>query len=242
MVQVAPLRYDTAFKKAFSQPAVFCGFASDVLGVEIHIEKVHQGYRYLKPVGQVDIEYDLFAEDEEARIVVEIQHVKERDFFDRFLYYHLISLVEQVKSSRDYQINQTVYTIVVLTSPSLDTGIDCSVLMGDISFVNEFRRKVDVYPHQLVFLVPRMVNEETPPGIKAWLELIADSLDDRMDETRYPSPIFQQVIEAIELDNLSPVERRNLKDEVVWEDALREDFERGRQKGLKEGQAEGLRE
>ncbi len=70
MVQVAPLRYDTAFKKAFSQPAVFCGFASDVLGVEIHIEKVHQGYRYLKPVGQVDIEYDLFAEDEEARIVV----------------------------------------------------------------------------------------------------------------------------------------------------------------------------
>ncbi len=147
-----------------------------------------------------------------------------------------------MKSSRDYQINQTVYTIVVLTSPSLDTGIDCSVLMGDISFVNEFRRKVDVYPHQLVFLVPRMVNEETPPGIKAWLELIADSLDDRMDETRYPSPIFQQVIEAIELDNLSPVERRNLKDEVVWEDALREDFERGRQKGLKEGQAEGLRE
>ncbi|MBI1922726.1 PD-(D/E)XK nuclease family transposase [Candidatus Poribacteria bacterium] len=135
MVQVVPLRYDTAFKKAFSQPTIFCQFVHDVLRVDIQIEKVHQGYRYLKPVGQVDIEYDLFAEDETTRMVVEIQHVKERDFFDRFLYYHLISLVEQVKSSRNYQIDKTVYTVVVLTSPSLDTGIDCSVLMGDISFV-----------------------------------------------------------------------------------------------------------
>ncbi len=246
MVQVVPLRYDTAFKKAFSQPTIFCQFVHDVLGVDIQIEKVHQGYRYLKPVGQVDIEYDLFAEDEATRMVVEIQHVKERDFFDRpdgsgsrfardFLYYHLVSLVEQVKSSRNYQIDKTVYTVVVLTSPSLDTGIDCSVLMGDISFVNEFRRKVEIYPHQLVFLVPRLVNEETPEGIKAWLELIADSLDDEIDESRYVSPIFQQVIEAIEMDNLSPEERRKLKDEAVWEDALKADYEKGREDGLREG-------
>ncbi|MBI1923811.1 hypothetical protein HYR99_06130, partial [Candidatus Poribacteria bacterium] len=59
----------------------------------------------------------------------------------------LISLVEQVKSSRNYHFDKTVYTVVVLTGSSLDTGIDCSVLMGDISFVNEFRRKVEVYPH-----------------------------------------------------------------------------------------------
>ena len=253
MVQVVPLRYDTAFKKAFSQPAIFCQFVHDVLGVDIQIEKVQQGYRYLKPVGQVDIEYDLFAEDEDARIVVEIQHVKERDFFDRpdgsgsrfardFLYYHLVSLVEQVKSSRNYHFDKTVYTVVVLTGSSLDIGIDCSVLMGDISFVNEFWRKVAVYPHQLVFLVPRLVNEETPQGIKTWLELIADSLDDEIDETQYPSPVFQQVIEAIELDNLSPEELRKIKDEAVWEDALREDFEKGRQEGLREGRQEGLRE
>lgn len=239
MVRVVPLRYDTAFKKAFSQPEVFCQFVHDILGIDIQIEEVHRGYKYLKPVGQVDIEYDLFAEDEKSRIVVEIQHVKERDFFNRFLYYHLISMVEQVKSSRNYNLNRTVYTVVVLTSPSLDTGIDCSLLIGDISFVNEFRQKVNIYPHQLIFLVPRLVNDETPEGIKAWLELIADSLDDELDETRYDSPIFQRVIDAIEWDNISPEELRKVKDEAVWDDTLEEEHERGRTEGREEGLQQG---
>ncbi|MCZ6678882.1 MAG: PD-(D/E)XK nuclease family transposase [Candidatus Poribacteria bacterium] len=170
MVRVVPLRYDTAFKKAFGQPEIFCQFVHDVLGIDLHIEKVNRGYKYLKLVGQVDIEYDLFAEDEEARIVVEIQHVKERDFYDRFLYYHLISMIEQVKNSRSYKLEKSVYTVVVLTSPARDRGIDYSVAVGDISFVNEFQRKVEVYPHQLVFLVPRLVNDETPEAIKAGVD------------------------------------------------------------------------
>ena len=33
MAQVIPLRYDTAFKKAFGQPEIFCQFAEDVLVV-----------------------------------------------------------------------------------------------------------------------------------------------------------------------------------------------------------------
>jgi len=239
MVQVVPLRYDTAFKKAFSQLEVFCQFVHDVLGIDIHIDKVHRGYKYLKPVGQVDIEYDLFAEDEESRIVVEIQHIKERDFFDRFLYYHLISLVEQVKSYRNYHLDKTVYTLVVLTSPSGEQWSDCSVLIGNLSFVNEFKQRVEIYPHQLIFLVPRLVNEETPAGIKGWLELILDSLDDEIDETRYTSPVFQKVVDAVQLDNISPEELRKIKDEAVWEDALKEDFERGREEGRKEGREEG---
>ncbi len=246
MVQVVPLRYDTAFKKAFSQLEVFCQFVHDVLGIDIHIDKVHRGYKYLKPVGQVDIEYDLFAEDEEARIVVEIQHIKEHDFFDRFLYSHLISLVEQVKSYRNYHLDKTVYTLVVLTGPSSEQSLprsigggDFSVLIGNLSFVNEFKQRVDVYPHQLIFLVPRLVNEETPAGIKGWLELILDSLDDEIDETCYDSPVFQKVIDAIQLDNISPEELRKIKDEAVWDDALKEDFEKGREEGLREGLRQG---
>ncbi|MBI1922723.1 PD-(D/E)XK nuclease family transposase [Candidatus Poribacteria bacterium] len=190
MIQVVPLRYDTAFKKAFSQPAIFCQFVHDVLGIDLQIEKVYRGYKYLKPVGQVDIEYDLFAEDEKARIVVEIQHIKERDFFDRFLYYHLISMVEQVKSSRNYRFERTVYTVVVLTGPPGENGLDCS----------------------------------------------------EIDETRYNSPAFQQVIEAIKEDNISPEELRRIIDERVWDEALKEDFEKGRREGREEGLREGLEE
>ena len=220
MAQVVPLRYDTAFKKAFSQPEIFCQFAEDVLGIKFHTDEVHRGYKFLEPIGQVDIEYDLFAEDPESRIVVEIQHVKEGHFYDRFLYYHLINLVEQVKNSKAYQFDQTVYTIVVLTSPYSENEIDFSVAITDFNPVNEFNRKVNVYPHQLVFVVPRMVNDKTPSGIKVWLELVLDSLDGEIDESRYRSPIFERVIDAVKLDNISPAERRVLKDEESWEDTL----------------------
>ena len=220
MTQVVPLRYDTAFKKAFSQPEIFCQFAEDVLGIKFHTDEVHRGYKFLEPIGQVDIEYDLFAEDPESRIVVEIQHVKERHFYDRFLYYHLINLVEQVKNSKAYQFDRTVYTIVVLTSPYSESEIDFSVAITDFNPINEFSRKVDVYPHQLVFVVPRMVNDKTSSGIKAWLELLLDSLDGEIDESHYNSPIFERVIDAVKLDNISPAERRVLKDEESWEDTL----------------------
>ena len=229
MAQVVPLRYDTAFKKAFSQPDIFSQFAEDVLGIEFHVDKVQQGYKFLKPVGQVEIEYDLFAEDPESRIVVEVQHVKERHFYDRFLYYHLVNLVEQVKSSKAYEFGHTVYTIVVLTSPSRVTGIDFSVAIADFNPVNEFNRKVEAYPHQLVFLVPRMVNEETPPGIKLWLNLVLDSLDGEIDESRYASPVFEKVIHSVTRDNISPSELRVLKDEEDWEDSLIYEYGRGRE-------------
>ena len=230
MTQVIPLRYDTTFKKAFSQPEIFCQFAEDVLGIEFHTDEVHRGYKFLEPIGQVDIEYDLFAEDPESRIVVEIQHVKERHFYDRFLYYHLINLVEQVKNSKAYQFDRTVYTIVVLTSPYSESEIDFSVAITDFNPINEFSRKVEVYPHQLVFVVPRMVNEKTPSGIKAWLELVLDSLDGEVDESRHNSPIFERVIEAVKRDNISPAERRVLKDEESWEDTLIDEHNLGRQK------------
>ena len=235
MARVVPLRYDTAFKKAFSQPDIFCQFAKDVLGIEFHTNEVHQGYKFLKPVGQVDIEYDLFAEDPESRIVVEVQHVKERHFYNRFLYYHLINLVEQVKSSKAYEFGQTVYTIVVLTSPSRENEIDFSVAIADFNPVYEFSRKVGAYPHQLVFLVPRMVNDKTPSAIKVWLELVLDSLDGEIDESRYTSPMFEKVIDAVTLDNISPSDLRVLKNEEDWEDSLVYEHKRGLEKGLEEG-------
>ena len=95
MTEVIPLQSGVMFKHAFGQRDVFNQFASDILGIPINIDKVHTEYEYPKPVGFVRSKYDLFAEDIKQRIIVEIQHVKEDDFFDRFLYYHLISLVEQ---------------------------------------------------------------------------------------------------------------------------------------------------
>ena len=185
MAQVVPLRYDTAFKKAFSQLDVFSQFAEDVLGIEFHADKVQQGYKFLKPVGQVEIKYDLFAEDPESRIVVEVQHVKERHFYDRSLYDQLINLVKQAENNKTYGFEGAAYTIVVLTSPYLEHEIDFSIPIAELKNVNEFRHKIEGQSHHIVFVAPRLVNEKTPPRIKQWCNLFLDSLDGEIDESQY---------------------------------------------------------
>lgn len=69
----------TIFKKVFGDLEVFNRFVSDVLGVTIEVDAVHQEYRYPEAVGRVNIEYDLFGEDARHRVVVEVQHIRESD-------------------------------------------------------------------------------------------------------------------------------------------------------------------
>jgi len=231
------LRYDTAFKKAFGKPVVFCQFVKDVLGIEIHVDRVIVGWRYPKPVGFVDIEYDLFAEDTEKRVIVEIQHVREEDLFDRFLYYHIIALVEQIKTHADYQFNKTVYTVVVVTGKSRkhEEIPKFSHAVSDVDPVNEFGKRLGVYPHKLLFLNPNFLNKDTPENVKMWLELIADSLDEQVDETKYSHPTLQTVISEIKSSRVTPQELRLIKDEAAWEQTKLNAFEDGQEKGHQEG-------
>ncbi len=115
MVDVASLRFDVIFKNAFSQLDMFRQFVHDILGISIQVDTVIQAYRYPEQFDYADIEYDLFAEDLENRIIVEIQHVQEVDFFDRFMYYHLMGITQQIRSHQDYRFPKAVYTVVVVT-------------------------------------------------------------------------------------------------------------------------------
>jgi len=263
MIDVVPLRYDTAFKKAFGKPEVFCQFVKDVLGIEIHVDRVIAGWRYPEPVGFVDIEYDpslrsrmtfLFAEDTDKRVIVELQHVREEDLFDRFLYYHLIALAQQVsirkpwveceayrnllnprvKTYTDYRFNKTVrfahqrlrltvYTVVVVTGkshkqeeiplPKGGRGVvpKFSHAVSNMDPVNEFGERLGVYPHRLVFLNPNLLNAKTPERVREWLELIADSLDEQVDETKYSHPTLLTVISEIKSDSITPQELKVIK-------------------------------
>lgn len=99
---------DTIFKKAFRDPEVFSGFARDVLGIPVDIAVVHQEFSYPTAVGHMKVAYDLFGEDPERRVIVELQHIREPDFFDRFLHDHLVSIVEQAQSHEQYRIERDV--------------------------------------------------------------------------------------------------------------------------------------
>jgi hypothetical protein len=97
MRKVIPLRYGTAFKKAFRKPHIYSAFVRDILDIEFEAKEVFEEYAFHPPVGRVNIRYDLFAEDPARRVVVEMQHIRDDETLDRFLYYHLIGQVEQVQ-------------------------------------------------------------------------------------------------------------------------------------------------
>jgi len=242
MIEVISLHYGPVFKRVFSQLEVFQRFTSAVLGIPIKVDQVHTEYEYPKPVGFVRNRYDLFAEDIKQRIIVEIQQVKEEDFFDRFLYYHLISLVEQVKGFQAYCFDRTVYTIVVLTSIPEDQSVNFSYAQGDFNLVDECGKVVPVYPHRMIFLAPRLVNANTPPEIKDWLEFIKDSLDGKMDDSRYGEVLFQDMMEQMRRSTISPDELSAIKDEAAWELAKARFAAEGEAKGRAEGKAEGKAE
>ena len=241
MTKVVPLRFGTMFKKAFSDSEVFSGFAGDVLGLPIHVDVVQQEYRYPAAVGPVNVTYDLFGEDVEHRVIVEIQHVREQDFFDRFLHYHVVGIVEQVTSHENYRAGRTVCTVVVLTSDPRDPKLDFSVAVSDVDPVNEKGKRPGVYRHRLVFLNPRRINDQTPPAARRWMDLITDSLDGQMDEDRYPDPLMKRVIRAIRDDAVSPDDLAQIKDEAAWEEVKRDARTEGRLEGELEGELKGTR-
>ncbi|ALG68789.1 PD-(D/E)XK nuclease family transposase [Beggiatoa leptomitoformis] len=245
MIEVAPLKFGVVFKHAFSQVTVFKNFVKDVIDIDINIDKVHTEYEYPTQIGFVKSKYDLFAEDIEKRIIVEIQHIKEEDFFDRFLYYHLISLVEQIGTYQKYQFEKTVYTIVVLTSLPRNKSVQFSCAVSDMSPIDEHGKKHNIYPHRLIFLCPRLVNEDTPVNVKTWLELIEDSLDGKLEENKFTAQKFKDILNAIHQQRIDPALLAQIKDEAAWEDVKREErkegFEAGVQLGLQEGVQQGER-
>jgi PD-(D/E)XK nuclease family transposase len=241
-MQVIPLKYGAMFKRAFSDPEVFTAFANDILGIQLNISEVHTEYEYPQPIGFVRSQYDLFAEDVDQRIIVEIQQVKEGDFFDRFLYYHLISLVEQVGGFQAYGFERTVYTIVVLTSVLRDGSMNFSCAISDMSPVTEQGETLHVYPYRLLFLCPRQVNDKTPPAIKKWLDFIADSLDGEMNTASYPENMWQKILAMIQKKTIDPQLLSEIKDEQAWTEVLTETRDAGIAIGLEKGREEGRQE
>lgn len=226
MIEVVPLKFGVAFKKAFSIQEIFCQFVEDVLGIKVQIDRIREEYEYPRDIGLVTVRYDLFAEEAKKRIIVEIQHAKHQDFFDRFMHYHLCGIIEQAKSHKKYIVEKTVYTIVVLTT--VPKNFNASVIATDFNSIDEYGYKHDIYGHKIIFLTPGLVNKHTPSQFKQWLDLIQDSLDGQVDEVRYQNEALQKVIHEIETSNISPLELAKIKDEAAWEDSKQEAYNDGK--------------
>ena len=233
MKNVASLRYGVIFKKAFCDPIVFKAFVKDMLNIEVEIDKVETEKSFEPIIGRVDSRFDLFAEDFKNRLVVDIQHNRYSDHYDRFLHYHCIAIIEQVKNAKDYRPDMRVYTIVILTSGDKHQK---DVSISDFTPRDLQGNKVPEIEHLILFLCPKYVTAETPEPYRTWLRAIEDTLDEQVDETQYNNEIIQRVFRHIEKDSISPKERARMFDEYGEQELQREKFK----EGIAEGEAKAL--
>jgi len=209
--QVASLHYGVIFKKAFSQPDIFKAFVKAVLGIELEIDKVETEKSFKPPIGNVDSRFDLFAQDEKNRIIVDIQHEKKESHYDRFLHYHCAAILEQMpKGELSYRPKLKVFTIVVLTS---NDKHEKDVLTIDFDPKDLQGNRINEIPHQVIYLCPKFVNENTPIAYREWMEAIKDTLDEQVEESHYRNVMIQKIFAAIEEDGLTPRDRYDMIEE-----------------------------
>lgn len=210
MKQVASLQYDVIFKKAFSKPEIFKAFVKAVLGIELEITNIEMEKTFDTKIGRVKSRFDLFAEDVKKRVIVDIQHMQHEDYYDRFLHYHCMAILEQIKNSKDYQPKTKVFTIVVLTSENKE-GKD--VLTIDFDPKDLQGNGINKIAHKVIYLCPHFVNENTPIAYREWLKAIEDTLDGEVNEMDYENPIIKEIFDLIETDNITNEERYDLIEE-----------------------------
>lgn len=208
---------EVIFKKAFTNKIVFKAFVRDILGIEIEVDKIETEKRFEPKIGYVDFELDIFAESVDKRIVIEIQKVEYDHHFDRFLHYFLMLIAEQQKNAKEYNIDQTVYVIVVLTAPYTIREKDGKPILDEVLLLKlnpqtlqgEIR---DLYGHQFVCLNPNHPEPDTPKAIRDWLDLIYQSIHNpQRPVLNTENEGIKKAIELISFENLTPEERTQAK-------------------------------
>ncbi len=212
MIHVAPLRYDVIFKKAFGNLEIFTAFVKDFIGVNLEITKVETEKSFCPPIGPVDSRFDLFAEDTKNRIVVDIQHDRLTDHYDRFLHYHCAAMLELTTRSETYRSPIRVYTLVVLTSGDKHQ-VDIATIDFDPKDLKGNPLK-EIF-HRIIYICPKYVSMETPAAYREWLQAIDDTLDEKVDETKYKNPAIRKVFDCIEDSQVTPQDRAKMKDEAA---------------------------
>jgi hypothetical protein len=231
------------FKKAFSHVDMFTGLVKDFTGIHLEIDEVEHDKVFDKPVAKVNTKFDLFAEDKKNRVIVEAQHANYADNFDRFYYYHHVTMVETVASSRDYRFPMTIITLVFFTnkiSPSPNSGIFVFDTASKDLITGEAIEDLIGKKHQLFFIFTKEYGHPgTPEPCREWMNAIHDTLRERADEDDYDNPLIKQLFQIISKDKTTPEERAKMKEEYSQELVERSAFNKGIEEGARRLRASG---
>lgn len=217
---LARLDNEVFFKKAFTDKIVFKAFVRDIVGIEVNPEKIETEKAFQPKLGNINFKYDIFAEDVEKRVIIEIQKIEYDHNFDRFLHYHLQGITEQQRTSSDYSVDRTVYTIVVMTAPyrinkQTRAFYKDEVLISKLNPQNLKGIERKIFNHELIFLNPNYKGEDTPENYRDWLDLIYESIHNPENPNiNINNDGIKRVNELVTYDNLTPEEWEQSKIEV----------------------------
>jgi hypothetical protein len=181
---------------------------------------------------------------------VEIQRLEYDHHFDRFLHYFLMLIAEQQKTAREYNIDQTVYMIVILTEKYTISEKNGKPIKDEVLLLNFNPQTVrgeirDLYGHQFVCLNPNHPDKDTPQGIRDWLDLIYQSIHNpERPVLNIENKGIKKAAELINFDNLTPEERAESKNKEAAKVTLAkmEEIARTEERTLAEAEKKALRE
>ena len=217
---LARLDNEVFFKKAFTDKIVFKAFVKDIIGIEVEPAVIETEKAFQPKMGNIAFKYDIFAEDIKRRLVIEIQKVEYDHNFDRFLHYHLQAITEQQRSSEDYSVEKTVYTIVVMTAPyKINTKTHelyrDEVLVSSLNPKNLKGSERKIFNHELIYLNPNYKGDDTPTNYRDWLDLIYESIHNPENpKINTNNAGVKRATEIVSYENISPQEWEQAKIEA----------------------------
>ncbi|MDX2250138.1 MAG: hypothetical protein SF052_25370 [Bacteroidia bacterium] len=223
---LANLDNEVYFKKVFTDVEVFTAFVKDVLGIEIHIDKVETEKVLPGKISAIKFKMDLFAEDKQSRTVVEIQKVDYDYTYDRFTHYFLGNLIDMQRASKTYAFAKEVYIIVVVTSAYRISDKNGKPIKDDVLITDVNPRTLqgeirDMYNHKMVILNTTHVDAQTPPEIGDWLDLIIQSMKNpEHPQINARKPAILRAAQLAEVDNLSPEQLAEAKEQEQRKEAV----------------------
>jgi hypothetical protein len=242
---IARLDNEVFFKKAFTDRIVFKAFVKDIVGIDVEPDKIETEKAFQPKLGNINFKYDIFAEDTRKRIVIEIQKVEYDHNFDRFLHYHLQAITEQQRSSEDYSVEKTVYTIVVMTAPykineKTREFYRDEVLISNLNPKNLKGIERKIFNHELVYLNPNYKDDDTPLNYRDWLDLIYESIHHPENpQINTKNAGVKRATEIIRQENISPEEWEEAKIEASKRKVIKLEREEERFENARNGILKG---
>ncbi|MFN8495906.1 MAG: hypothetical protein U0350_50410 [Caldilineaceae bacterium] len=243
-MQLAPLDNSVVFKKLFRDPDVLSAFFKDLTGIQLSLkpENIKLEKKFNPPIGLIDIAFDIFAEDPERRIVVEIQRVYYTYLLERFTHYHYAAIMELQRNYQRYTPERTVYTIIWLTMTSEEPPYNQGLSVSRHYFESTSGVKGGESSHRMYLINPNYIDQTIPAATADWLKLAYESIKNPTHPTvNLARPIFVRATELIAADTITATERAAIMDEREWQEKVQKERKESFEEGRKEGYTEIVR-